>query len=125
MVVALSVVVQQLQRLLAQQLCSYLWAFNCPPSADQHLPTAVTVPLACLQHSSCHSSGNCHSSAGHLSQPNGFPTFPGFYLMHVVSCACTQRISKERGEDLRLTTVRAHGYQQGAPADWALACACW
>ncbi|XP_077530291.1 uncharacterized protein LOC144175450 isoform X3 [Haemaphysalis longicornis] len=79
MVVALSVVVQQLQRLLALQLCSYLWAFNCPPSADQHLLTAVTVPLACLQHSSC------HSSAGHLSQPNGFPTFPGFYLMHLLT----------------------------------------
>ncbi|XP_077563884.1 uncharacterized protein LOC144179411 [Haemaphysalis longicornis] len=57
----------------------------CPPSADQHLLTAVTVPLPCLQHSSCHSSGNCHSSAGHLSQPNGFPTFPGFYLMHVLT----------------------------------------
>ncbi|XP_077559948.1 uncharacterized protein LOC144174871 isoform X2 [Haemaphysalis longicornis] len=96
MVVALSVVVQQLQRLLALQLCSYLWAFNwfnCPPSADQHLLTAVTVPLACLQHSSCHSSGNCHSSAGHLSQPNGFPDFSWLLF--------------------------------DAPADWALACACW
>ncbi|XP_077539604.1 uncharacterized protein LOC144152242 isoform X2 [Haemaphysalis longicornis] len=87
MVVALSVVLQQLQRLLAQQLCSYLLpsAGYQLPSADQHLLTAVTVPLACLQHSSCHSSGNCHSSAGHLSQPNGFPTFPGFYLMHLLT----------------------------------------